>query len=88
MSVQINMRHVRSSSFCSPASPATKLMAEACTCSIGTRPIPTEELTVAQDLYAALQAFFAQHAELQSRPLFITGESYAGKYVPAIGEPV
>lgn len=41
---------------------------------------------MAIDLYAALQAFFQQYADLQTRPFFITGESYGGKYVPAIGE--
>lgn len=42
-------------------------------------------MQIATDLYAGLQNFFALHTELQARPLFITGESYAGKYVPAIG---
>ena len=51
----------------------------------GKRGIPTEELEYAADLYIALQGFFAKHKELQQRPLFITGESYGGKYVPVIG---
>ncbi len=51
----------------------------------GKRGIPTEELEYAADLYIALQGFFAKYKELQRRPLFITGESYGGKYVPAIG---
>lgn len=54
----------------------------------GKEGIPTDELEVAADIYTALQAFFRKHAELQERPLFISGESYAGKYVPAIGTPV
>ena len=34
--------------------------------------------------YQALQAFFQKHPEYLSCPLFVTGESYAGKYVPNI----
>jgi hypothetical protein len=41
---------------------------------VGRGSIPTKELGVALDLYAALQAFFTAHQELQARPLFITGE--------------
>lgn len=51
----------------------------------GERGIPTEELEVAADLYIGLQGFFGMHKTLRDRPLFITGESYGGKYVPAIG---
>ena len=51
----------------------------------GEKGIPTDELEVAADIYVSLQLFFSEHTELQERPLFITGESYAGKYVPAIG---
>ncbi|KAK9804643.1 hypothetical protein WJX73_003407 [Symbiochloris irregularis] len=51
----------------------------------GSRKIPTDELEIATDLYEGLQAFYTKHAELSGRPLFITGESYAGKYVPAAG---
>ena len=42
-------------------------------------------MQIATDLYAGLQNFYVQYADLQARPLFITGKSYAGKYVPAIG---
>jgi vitellogenic carboxypeptidase-like protein len=42
-------------------------------------------MEVAADLYIGLQEFFTRYEHLQSRPLFITGESYAGKYVPSIG---
>lgn len=52
----------------------------------GSLGIPTDETQIATDLYTGLQNFFATYTELQNRPLFITGESYAGKYVPAIGE--
>ncbi|GIL69722.1 hypothetical protein Vretifemale_703 [Volvox reticuliferus] len=50
----------------------------------GTAAIPDNELNVAWDLYRALQSFFRNNPHLQSRPLIITGESYAGKYVPSI----
>eukprot|EP00238_Polyblepharides_amylifera_P010619 CAMPEP_0196579926 /NCGR_PEP_ID=MMETSP1081-20130531/25785_1 /TAXON_ID=36882 /ORGANISM="Pyramimonas amylifera, Strain CCMP720" /LENGTH=375 /DNA_ID=CAMNT_0041899651 /DNA_START=67 /DNA_END=1190 /DNA_ORIENTATION=- len=39
---------------------------------------------VAQDMYNFLQEFFADHPNLEGRDLFVTGESYAGHYVPAI----
>jgi vitellogenic carboxypeptidase-like protein len=47
--------------------------------------IPTHELPLAADMYEALNAFYAQRGDsFSQRPLFITGESYAGKYVPSI----
>ncbi|KAK9907324.1 hypothetical protein WJX75_001489 [Coccomyxa subellipsoidea] len=51
----------------------------------GKKGIPTDEMEVATDLYVGLQKFFGKYQDLQPRPLFITGESYAGKYVPSIG---
>ncbi|KAK9835972.1 hypothetical protein WJX81_002745 [Elliptochloris bilobata] len=51
----------------------------------GSAHIPTDEMEVAAHLYIAIQAFFERHSDLQRRPFFITGESYAGKYVPSIG---
>jgi len=45
----------------------------------------TNEVQVAQQLYDFLQAFIAQYPQYTDRPLYITGESYAGHYVPAIG---
>ncbi|GIL85802.1 hypothetical protein Vretimale_19534 [Volvox reticuliferus] len=50
----------------------------------GSSSIPRDEMGMAAHLYAALQGFFTQHHSLATRPLFITGESYAGKYVPSI----
>ena len=58
-----------------------------CAVLTGSEGIPTDEMEMAVDLYAALQGFFGRYAELAARPFFITGESYAGKYVPSIGEP-
>lgn len=47
--------------------------------------IPRDQNKVAKHLFTALQAFFSLNPSFKSRPLYITGESYAGKYVPAIG---
>jgi len=46
--------------------------------------IPTNEDEVAKDLYAALQAFFALNPLFRKRPFYVTGESYAGKFVPSL----
>ncbi|XP_020688911.2 serine carboxypeptidase-like 50 [Dendrobium catenatum] len=46
--------------------------------------IPGEQPTVAAHLFSAIQSFLSSHPlSFRSRPLFLTGESYAGKYVPA-----
>lgn len=42
------------------------------------------ETKVGDDLYEALQQFFKLFPKLQKNPFFVTGESYGGKYVPAI----
>ncbi|BAF18356.1 serine carboxypeptidase-like 50 [Oryza sativa Japonica Group] len=47
--------------------------------------IPTNQSVVAAHLFAALQSFFALQPGSRSRPFFLTGESYAGKYIPAAG---
>ena len=39
---------------------------------------------VARDLYAMLLQFFQVYHEYASSPFYVTGESYGGKYVPAI----
>ncbi|XP_075232371.1 venom serine carboxypeptidase-like [Lycorma delicatula] len=43
------------------------------------------ETAVAKDLYTAMVQFFQLFPNLQSNPFYITGESYAGKYIPALG---
>lgn len=43
------------------------------------RDVPADMEGMAEDLYTGLWQFFDKHKELQGRPLFITGESYAGK---------
>ncbi|XP_071441085.1 venom serine carboxypeptidase-like [Hetaerina americana] len=42
------------------------------------------ETEVGENLYSALLQFFQLFPNLQSNDFFVTGESYAGKYVPAI----
>ncbi|RLN53305.1 hypothetical protein BBJ29_000470 [Phytophthora kernoviae] len=39
---------------------------------------------VAEQLYRGLQGFFRRHPEYKHNPLYICGESYAGKYVPSV----
>ncbi|CAG2170264.1 unnamed protein product, partial [Oppiella nova] len=43
------------------------------------------ETDVALDLYNGLQQFFTLFSEYRNNEFYVTGESYAGKYVPAIG---
>lgn len=47
--------------------------------------IPRDQHQVAKHLFAAIRAFIRINPGFGSRPVYITGESYAGKYVPAIG---
>lgn len=44
----------------------------------------TNETEVGLDLHEALTQFFQLFPELQKNPFYVTGESYAGKYVPAL----
>ncbi|XP_043703124.1 serine carboxypeptidase-like [Telopea speciosissima] len=43
---------------------------------------------VSNDLYDFLQAFFAEHPEFVENDFYITGESYAGHYIPAFAARV
>lgn len=47
--------------------------------------IPRGQHSVAKQLLVAITGFLKLDPEFNSRPIYITGESYAGKYVPAIG---
>ncbi|CAN8270071.1 unnamed protein product [Cochlearia groenlandica] len=47
-----------------------------------------DETGVSNDLYDFLQAFFAEHPELAKKNFYITGESYAGHYIPAFAARV
>lgn len=52
--------------------------------------IPTDQAEVASDFYAGLESLYTakngcfNELNLTESPLVITGESYAGKYVPSI----
>ncbi|WCJ41576.1 Serine carboxypeptidase-like [Euphorbia peplus] len=47
-----------------------------------------DENGVSNDLYDFLQAFFKKHPELVNNDFYITGESYAGHYIPAFASRV
>ncbi|KAE9617522.1 putative carboxypeptidase C [Lupinus albus] len=51
--------------------------------STDSRDIRHDEEGVSNDLYDFLQAFFAEHPQYAKNDFFITGESYAGHYIPA-----
>ena len=44
----------------------------------------TNQTTVGADLYGALDQFFQLFPDLRSNAFYATGESYAGKYIPAV----
>lgn len=46
------------------------------------------EVDVGINLHEALQQFFTMFPNLRSHPFFVTGESYGGKYVPALGHRI
>ncbi|XP_059058201.1 venom serine carboxypeptidase-like [Achroia grisella] len=45
----------------------------------------SDEDAIGEQLYEFLQQFVQVFPELHDAPLFIAGESYAGKYIPALG---
>ncbi|XP_044490815.1 serine carboxypeptidase-like 50 [Mangifera indica] len=47
--------------------------------------IPRDQISVAKHLFKAINGFLEADPLFKNRPLYVTGESYAGKYVPAIG---
>ncbi|MED6145523.1 Protein cbp3, mitochondrial [Stylosanthes scabra] len=47
-----------------------------------------DENGVSNDLYDFLQAFFKEHSEFVNNDFYITGESYAGHYIPAFASRV
>ncbi|KAG4968524.1 hypothetical protein JHK87_034175 [Glycine soja] len=47
-----------------------------------------DEEGVSNDLYDFLQAFFKEHPQLTKNDFYITGESYAGHYIPALASRV
>jgi len=46
------------------------------------------EKTLAEDFYRFLVRFLEKYPEYKKRSMFITGESYAGKYIPAISAKI
>lgn len=48
----------------------------------------TNETHVGDNLHNALVQFFQLFPELQDRKFFVTGESYGGKYVPAVSHAI
>ena len=46
------------------------------------------EKELSKQFYMALQSFYARHPEYQPCELTITGESYAGKYIPHIATEI
>ncbi|GJZ89880.1 serine carboxypeptidase-like protein [Tanacetum coccineum] len=52
------------------------------------RDIRHDEQGISDDLYDFLQAFFKEHPEYAKNDFFITGESYAGHYIPAFAARV
>jgi vitellogenic carboxypeptidase-like protein len=45
----------------------------------------TNEIDVGKNLFSAVKQFFQLWPELRANGFYITGESYAGKYIPALG---
>ncbi|XP_034827925.2 venom serine carboxypeptidase-like [Maniola hyperantus] len=48
----------------------------------------TDEACVADGLYDCLQQFFTMFPSLRNNEFYITGESYAGKYIPSIATKI
>ncbi|KAG6443119.1 hypothetical protein O3G_MSEX002611 [Manduca sexta] len=48
----------------------------------------TDEECIAKGLYDSLQQFFTMFPDLRNYDFYITGESYAGKYIPALAMEV
>ncbi|KAL1321276.1 hypothetical protein HN51_066007 [Arachis hypogaea] len=47
--------------------------------------IPTDQNGVAKHLFSAITTFLQLHPVFKHRPIYITGESYGGKYIASIG---
>ncbi|WOL17346.1 hypothetical protein Cni_G26137 [Canna indica] len=50
--------------------------------------IRQDEDGVSTDLYDFLQEFFKEHSEYSQNDFYITGESYAGHYIPALASRI
>merc|ERR1711981_659409 len=47
--------------------------------------LKTNETAIAADMAQTISKFLALHPEFVNRDFYITGESYAGHYIPALG---
>ncbi|POM61515.1 Serine protease family S10, partial [Phytophthora palmivora] len=47
-----------------------------------------DEKDVQENIFWFLQGFMDKHPEFENRPLFLTGESYAGHYIPAVAHKI
>ncbi|KAG7389969.1 hypothetical protein PHYPSEUDO_009227 [Phytophthora pseudosyringae] len=47
-----------------------------------------DETDVQENIYWFLQGFMDKHPKFRDRPLFLTGESYAGHYIPAAAHKI
>jgi len=48
----------------------------------------TGDIQTAKDNYRALQSFFQKFPKFQNRSFYITGESYAGHYIPLLAQEI
>lgn len=56
--------------------------------SLNPRDYATNDTQTARDSAAFLRGFFTRHAHLQANDFYITGESYAGMYIPMLAREV
>lgn len=49
---------------------------------------PQDQTAVGRDLYSAVVQFFRLFPELQRNDFFVAGESYGGKYIPALAHAI
>lgn len=47
--------------------------------------IPRDQDTIAEHLYVAIKSFIGLNPGFKDRPIYLTGASYGGKYVPSLG---
>ena len=57
-------------------------------CTSGSSSCVNTDESTAQDTYEALLAFFVRFPALAARPFYVTGESYAGTYLPMLMDEI
>ncbi|XP_058729752.1 serine carboxypeptidase-like isoform X2 [Vicia villosa] len=50
--------------------------------------IRTDEISVSNDLYDFMQAFLKEHPQFVKNDFYISGESYAGQYIPVLASRI